>query len=190
MQLPKLNRDGYEYLSDEERDKRETEYSFAMAEYMKSQIMGEIKPAMDYYNKQSKAADYETARSVITSSPEFAGIIDDMDGINRIISNTPELQSIDPQKQMILAGLINKGINTINTKTSSPKPEDLATQAMNNPEVMKIIETKRAQDIATKNQGMPPMSVNSGMSSVSAMPQEKPKSWADALANAIKRGGG
>lgn len=189
MQPPKLNREGYEFLSDEEREQRESEYAAAMAEYTKSQVIREFSPALEYFQKQTKAAEYEAAKNALTSAPELSGIMDDRDGIDRVLSKTPELQNMDPQKQLLFAALINKGIKAVNTPTNTPTPEQIAQQAIASPEVMKIIETKRAQDIANKNQGLPNIAVNSGMSSAQAMPQDKPKTWAEAYDRARKREG-
>lgn len=187
LEPPKLNTEGFEFLSDEERAQRLAEYNTAMADYTKKQVMREFEPALKYFQQQSKAAEYEAARNALSSAPEFSAIMDDREGIDNVLAKTPEFQSMDPQKQILLAALINKGIKAVNSTTKGPSPEEIANQALQNPEVMRIIETKRAQDIANKNKSLPNIAVNSGMSSVPAMPQDKPKGWDDARDRAKKR---
>lgn len=186
LEPPKFPIDGFEYLSDEERAQRLAEYNSAMAEYTKKQILKEINPAIQYFQQQSKSAEYEATRNALASSPEFKPIMDDFDGIDRVIQRTPELESLDPQRKLIIAALINKGIKAVNNQ-KQPTPEEIASQALQNPEAMRIIETKRAQEIAHKNQNVPKITASSGMSNAAAMPEEKPKGWGDAFALARKR---
>lgn len=186
LEPPQFPIDGFEYLSDEERAQRLAEYNSAMAEYTKKQILKEIAPAIQYFQQQSKLAEYEATRNALASSPELKPIMDDFDGIDRVIQRTPELESLDPQRRLIIAALINKGIKAVNNQ-KQPTPEEIASQALQNPEAMRIIETKRAQEIAQKNQNVPKITASSGMSSAVAMPEEKPKGWGDAFALARKR---
>lgn len=186
LEPPEFPLDGFEYLSDEERAQRLAEYNSAMAEYTKKQILKEISPAIQYFQQQSKLAEYEATRNALASSPELKPLMDDFDGIDRVIQRTPELESLDPQRRLIIAALINKGIKAMNNQ-KQPTPEEIASQALQNPEAMRIIETKRAQQIAQKNQNVPKITASSGMSSAVAMPEEKPKGWGDAFALAKKR---
>lgn len=186
LEPPEFPLDGFEYLSDEERAQRLAEYNSAVAEYTKKQILKEISPAIQYFQQQSKLAEYEATRNALASSPELKPIMDDFDGIDRVIQRTPELESLDPQRRLIIAALINKGIKAVNNQ-KQPTPEEIASQALQNPEAMRIIETKRAQQIAHKNQNIPKITASSGMSNAAAMPEEKPKGWGDAFALARKR---
>lgn len=186
LEPPEFPIDGFEYLSDEERAQRLAEYNSAMAEYTKKQILKEISPAIQYFQQQSKLAEYEATRNALASSPELKPLMDDFDGIDRVIQRTPELESLDPQRKLIIAALINKGIKAVNNQ-KEPTPEEIASQALQNPEAMRIIETKRAQQIAQKNQNIPKITASSGMSNAAAMPEEKPKGWGDAFALARKR---
>ncbi len=186
LEPPEFPIDGFEYLSDEERAQRLAEYNSAMAEYTKKQILKEINPAIQYFQQQAKLAEYEATRNALASSPELKPIMDDFDGIDRVIQRTPELESLDPQRKLIIAALINKGIKAVNNQ-KEPTPEEIASQALQNPEAMRIIETKRAQQIAQKNQNIPKITASSGMSNAAAMPEEKPKGWGDAFALARKR---
>ena len=186
LEPPEFPIDGFEYLSDEERAQRLTEYNSAMAEYTKKQILKEINPAIQYFQQQAKSAEYEATRNALASSPELKPIMDDFDGIDRVIQRTPELESLDPQRKLIIAALINKGIKAVNNQ-KEPTPEEIASQALQSPEAMRIIETKRAQQIAQKNQNIPKITASSGMSNAAAMPAEKPKGWGDAFALARKR---
>lgn len=186
LEPPEFPIDGFEYLSDEERAQRLAEYNSAMAEYTKKQILKEINPAIQYFQQQAKSAEYETTRNALASSPELKPIMDDFDGIDRVIQRTPELESLDPQRKLIIAALVNKGIKAVNNQ-KEPTPEEIASQALQNPEAMRIIETKRAQQIAQKNQNIPKITASSGMSNAAAMPEEKPKGWGDAFALARKR---
>jgi len=186
LEPPEFPIDGFEYLSDEERAQRLAEYNSAMAEYTKKQILKEINPAIQYFQQQAKSAEYEATRNALASSPELKPIMDDFDGIDRVIQRTPELESLDPQRKLVIAALINKGIKAVNNQ-KEPTPEEIASQALQNPEAMRIIETKRAQQIAQKNQNIPKITASSGMSNAAAMPEEKPKGWGDAFALARKR---
>lgn len=176
--IPVLDMSQWGYLSDEQRAEKAAEYQNGMMAYFKNAMMQEIAPLKDAYEQQKAAAAREQAIAALSGDERMKGFKDDLPMIQNILDKTPELSGADPNRLYQIAYYINRGIQAQNAPQRSAA--QIAEEAAANPEVMRILEAKRAAEVAQKNSEVPVVSASSGMSSAAAIPTNRPKTLEEA----------
>lgn len=176
--MPVLDMSQWGYLSDEQRAEKTAEFQNGMMAYFKNAMMQEIAPLKDAYERQKAAAARDQAIAALSGDERLKGFKDDLPMIQNILDKTPELSGADPSKAYQIAYLINRGLQAQNAPQRSAA--QIAEEAAANPEVMRILEAKRAAEVAQKNSEVPVVSASSGMSSAAAIPTNRPKTLEEA----------
>ena len=176
--MPVLDMSQWGYLSDEQRAEKTAEFQNGMMAYFKNAMMQEIAPLKDAYERQKAAAARDQAIAALSGDGRLKGFKDDLPMIQNILDKTPELSGADPSKAYQIAYLINRGLQAQNAPQRSAA--QIAEEAAANPEVMRILEAKRAAEVAQKNSEVPVVSASSGMSSAAAIPTNRPKTLEEA----------
>lgn len=176
--MPVLDMSQWGYLSDEQRAEKTAEYQNGMMAYFKNAMLQEIAPLKDAYERQKAAAAREQAIAALSGDERLKGFKDDLPMIQNILDNTPELSGADQNRLYQIAYYINRGIQAQNAPQRSAA--QIAEEAAANPEVMRILEAKRAAEVAQKNSEVPVVSASSGMSSAAAIPTNRPKTLEEA----------
>lgn len=176
--MPVLDMSQWGYLSDEQRAEKTAEFQNGMMTYFKNAMMQEIAPLKDAYEQQKASAAREQAISALSGDERLKGFKDDLPMIQNILDKTPELSGADPNRLYQIAYYINRGIQAQNAPQRSAA--QIAEEAAANPEVMRILEAKRAAEVAQKNSEVPVVSASSGMSSAAAIPTNRPKTLEEA----------
>lgn len=176
--MPVLDMSQWGYLSDEQRAEKTAEFQNGMMAYFKNAMMQEIAPLKDAYERQKAAAARDQAIAALSGDERMKGFKDDLPMIQNILDKTPELSGADPSKAYQIAYLINRGLQAQNAPQRSAA--QIAEEAAANPEVMRILEAKRAAEVAQKNSEVPVVSASSGMSSAAAIPTNRPKTLEEA----------
>ena len=176
--MPVLDMSQWGYLSDEQRAEKAAEYQNGMMAYFKNAMMQEIEPLKDAYERQKAAAARDQAIAALSGDERLKGFKDDLPMIQNILDKTPELSGADQNRLYQIAYYINRGIQAQNAPQRSAA--QIAEEAAANPEVMRILEAKRAAEVAQKNSEVPVVSASSGMSSAAAIPTNRPKTLEEA----------
>lgn len=176
--IPVLDMSQWGYLSDEQRAEKAAEYQNGMMAYFKNAMLQEIAPLKDAYEQQKAAAAREQAIASLSGDERLKGFKDDLPMIQNILDKTPELSGADPNRLYQIAYYINRGIQAQNAPQRSAA--QIADEAMSNPEVMRILETRRATETAQKNAEVPVVAASAGMSSAAAVPTNRPKTIEEA----------
>jgi len=173
---PVLDMSQWGYMTDAQRTDAQSKYQNDVMAYFKNAMMSELAPLKEAYAKQRADAARQEAIAALSTDARFEGFSDALPQIQNVLDKTPELKDTDPRRAYQIAYAINRGF--------APKPQrsaaEIAEEAMKNPEVMRIIETKRATDTAAKNADVPVVSAASGMSSAAAVPTNRPKTIEEA----------
>ena len=176
--MPVLDMSQWGYLSDEQRAEKAAEYQNGMMAYFKNAMLQEIAPLKDAYERQKAAAARDQAIAALSGDERMKGFKDDLPMIQNILDKTPELSGADPNRLYQIAYYINRGMQAQNAPQRSAA--QIADEAMSNPEVMRILETRRATETAQKNAEVPVVAASAGMSSAAAVPTNRPKTIEEA----------
>lgn len=174
------------YLSDEERAQKMQQLRVSIEEQTRKSIMDEIAPVMEDFKNRQHSAEDEAVRTTLSGQPQFKGFRENESTINNIIENTPELAQLEPERRYTLAYLISRGVSSMNTDAKPKSAEEMANEAAGNPEVMKLLEKRRAQDIAQTNSEVPTLSASGGGSYVPANVDRAPQTLKEAREQALK----
>lgn len=179
-QMPVFDASGWSYMDDEARQKASAEFTAAMAEYVRSQMEGEIAPIKASFEEQREAAAKAAAIGALGNNEKFAGFNEAVPQIEHILAKTPSLAAEkNPELRYALGYLLKRGYDSINAPAQR-SAADMAKDAMANPEVMRIIEAERARATAERNANAVPQSASTGTSNAPATPQVKPQSLGEA----------
>jgi hypothetical protein len=179
-QMPVFDASGWSYMDDEARQKASAEFTAAMAEYVRSQMEGEIAPIKASFEEQREAAAKAAAIGALGNNEKFAGFSEAVPQIEHILAKTPSLAAEkNPELRYALGYLLKRGYDSINAPAQR-SAADMAKDAMANPEVMRIIEAERARATAERNANAVPQSASTGTSNAPATPQVKPQSLGEA----------
>lgn len=160
LEPPTLDVDGMMYDDDATRQKKQTEYNNALLEYQRKQIMREIEPMTTAFRAQKQAEEVQSAINGLHNTPGVGGKFDDVAAdIPATIRSIPLLAQMPPNEAVPIAALIAKGRMAANAQAKTP--DQIADEAFANPEVMKRLEMKRAEQLKA-NQNVPPMSASQG----------------------------
>lgn len=167
------------------------DYSRKLAEYSRAQakadLEAQIAPMMENYRREEALAKENNAISALSAMQEMPGFAEDLPQIKALLENHKTLMGIEPQERYMLGYFINRGINA--GKAPAKTPEQIAGEAMANPEVMRIIEAKRAADIEAKNAQVPTLTASQGLATSAVNVNEAPRDFDEARKLAMKMAG-
>jgi hypothetical protein len=178
-QIPALNFRELQYMSDDEQAAALAQWQTAVMEGAAQKAMKSVDPIrQDYEAKQRQAAD-EAARSMISGRADFSDFTANSQNIERIAA-LPEFQSMKPETRYMIAALAARGIaNNPQNKPAAPTTEQIIEMAYANPDVIRAIETRRAQEVQKKNDELPVLGASSGMGAANPIPENRVKTKAD-----------
>lgn len=173
-QIPALDIKALQYMSDEEQAAAVSAWQNAVMEGAVQKAMGaaDAKYAnvlKDYGERTRMAAD-QAARTVISGRADFPDFAANAQFIDRIAA-TPEFQSMNPEKRYMFAALAARGM--AHNPSAQPSVDEIVQMAVSNPDVMKALETRRAQEVQRTNAALPTLSASSGMGGASAIPESR-----------------
>lgn len=179
LEPPTLDIDGMMYDDDATRQRKQSEYNTAMFEYNRKKLMQEIQPMVDSYRQQQRDGEMQASIANLHNLPGVGNRFDDVTAdIPQTIKSIPALANMAPNEAVPLAALIAKGRAATNAQAKTP--EQTAEEIFANPEVMKLLELKRANQLRA-NQNIPPMSASQGaMSTAPLNVTPKPETVQDA----------
>lgn len=167
LEPPTLDIDGMMYDDDATRQRKQSEYNTAMFEYNRKKLMQEIQPMVDSYRQQQRDGEMQASIANLHNLPGVGNRFDDVAAdIPQTIRSIPALANMAPNEAVPLAALIAKGRAATNAQAKTP--EQTAEEIFANPEVMKLIELKRANQLRA-NQNIPPMSASQGAMSTAPL---------------------
>lgn len=168
------------YQDDEARKRASEEFTRQMAEYMRAQMASEIAPIRESFEAQRAAAEREAAIGALRNSNRMQGFDEALPQIERILEQMPALAAEkDAQKRYTMGYLISRGLEAVNAPAQRAAA-DIAKEAMENPEVMRLIEAERARTASEKNAAAVPQSASTGASTAPAVPQNRPQNMVEA----------
>lgn len=175
---PILDYDELAFLSVEDRNQRIKEFSDSVADYASKKTLEKLSPIIGEYDKTQKQAQLEAAYGSLASMPEFADIAnpESREGIERILSNTPELESVPLENRLMLAYLAQRGVQSVNTPPVQRTAADIAKEAMSSPEVMKLIAEASYREAQNASRTVPPQVPSHGYGNAPVTVLSKPKS--------------
>lgn len=191
LEPPTLDFTVLEYAEPDVKQAAFEEYSRKLADYSREQAKMEMEksfaPVMDSYKREEAQARENNAISTLSGMAELDGFADDLPQIKAILQNNKTLSGIEPQERYMLGYFLNKGIQS--KRTPQKTPDQMADEVMNNPEVMRIIEARRAAAIEAKNADVPILEASRGLASSSVNVNEKPRNFDEARRLALKMAG-
>lgn len=172
MTSPTLNFRELSYLGEAEQQAALDAWQEAVMSSLMSRMQSEIAPVKQDYEDKRRIAAEDAARAAIFSAPQFSDFAGNAGDIDRIIAASPELAQIEPEKRYMFAGLIARGLK--NDPSHKMSTEEIVQLAQSNPDVMRALETKRAQSVRDKNDALPTLTASSGFSNANPLPQNAP----------------
>lgn len=189
---PTLDIDALSFADEETRQKAMAEYAEKMSAYNRQQMMGEIKPFIDYSKAMKDASDRDEAIRMLADIPQMKGIADMRPQLDRIIASTPLLNNSDVpiEEKYVVAYAMANGVNAINAPApTDPSVDDMMKMYNNSPAFREQVEMQRIAELK-KGQQVPPFSASSGAATAALNIKEKPKSWDDAFERTYETFGG
>jgi len=159
----------------------------AAEEYIRHRVAEEVAkavaPMAERYKAAQEAALRQAVKNGMRASAEYDGFAEVENKVEEILSSDGELMRMDPYKAYTYAYLMARGL-----KSKEPAPErsasDRAAEVLSDPEVMKILEQKRAEDAAALHSTLPKLPASGGV--LPATPEKTPKTLSEARALAMK----
>lgn len=181
-QPPVFDLSRLQYMDDEARAAASADYTAQLTSFIRSQMEGELAPIREDFERQKASAERESAIGALSNDSSFVGFAEALPKIERILQSEPALSSEgDMQKRYAIAYLISRGMDAMQPKEEVQRSAaDIAKEAIANPEVMRLIESERARQIAEKNADVPRQMASSGTATAPATPQAKPKTMEEA----------
>ena len=181
-QPPVFDLSRLQYMDDEARAAASADYTAQLTSFIRSQMEGELAPIREDFERQKASAERESAIGALSNDASFVGFAEALPKIERILQSEPALSSEgDMQKRYAIAYLISRGMDAMQPKEEVQRSAaDIAKEAIANPEVMRLIESERARQIAEKNADVPRQMASSGTATAPATPQAKPKTMEEA----------
>jgi len=174
---PMLDFAALQYASPEEQQAALAEYHRAVQESTLGAVRREMEPVITAHQQAQRAAEVQAAREMVYNRPEFSDFREHDAEIERILSVTPELNTLPAAKARMYAGLINRGLRHDPNRQMSA--DELVQAVMANPDAMKALEMRRAQNVQEKNANLPRISASQGMSNAAPVPEHKPQNKRD-----------
>ena len=185
-QIPKLNFRELQYMSEDEQTEAIQSWQDGVINALTERQKAEIEPIRrEYEDKRAAAAD-NAAKMSISSDPRFSDFGENSDEIDRIAAMS-DFAGMSPEKKYLYSALIARGMR--NSPASKPSTEEIVKMAVSNPDVMRALEARRAQEVMDKNGQLPTLSASSGLSGANAMPEKSVKTKEDLDARLYSRFG-
>lgn len=180
---PTLDLDALSFADDETRQKAMADYAEKMSAYNRQQMMGEIKPFIEYSKAMKDASDRDEAIKMLAQEPVMKGIAEMRPQLDRIIAGTPLLKdaNVPIEEKYIVAFAMANGVNAINAPApTDPSVDDMMKLYNSSPAFREQVEKQRIEELK-KGQQVPPFSASSGAANAALTIKEKPTSWDDAF---------
>lgn len=185
-QIPKLNFRELQYMSEDEQTEAIQSWQDGVINALTERQKAEIEPIRrEYEDKRAAAAD-NAAKMSISSDPRFSDFGENSDEIDRIAAMS-DFAGMSPEKKYLYSALIARGMR--NSPATKPSTEEIVKMAVSNPDVMRALEARRAQEVMDKNGQLPTLSASSGLSGANAMPEKSVKTKEDLDARLYSRFG-
>lgn len=185
-QIPKLNFRELQYMSEDEQAEAIQSWQDGVINMITERQKAEIEPIRrEYENKRAAAAD-NAAKMSISSDPRFSDFGENSAEIDRIAAMS-DFSGMAPDKKYLYSALIARGMR--NSPAAKPSTEEIVQMAVSNPDVMRALEARRAQEVRDKNGHLPTLSASSGLSGANAMPEKSVKTKEDLDARVMSRFG-
>lgn len=185
-QIPKLNFRELQYMSEDEQTEAIQSWQDGVINALTERQKAEIEPIRrEYEDKRAAAAD-NAAKMSISSDPRFSDFGENSGEIDRIAAMS-DFSGMSPEKKYLYSALIARGMR--NSPASKPSTEEIVKMAVSNPDVMRALEARRAQEVMDKNGQLPTLSASSGLSGANAMPEKSVKTKEDLDARLYSRFG-
>lgn len=185
-QIPKLNFRELQYMSEDEQTEAIQSWQDGVINALTERQKAEIEPIRrEYEDKRAAAAD-NAAKMSISSDPRFSDFGENSDEIDRIAAMS-DFSGMSPEKKYLYSALIARGMR--NSPATKPSTEEIVKMAVSNPDVMRALEARRAQEVMDKNGQLPTLSASSGLSGANAMPEKSVKTKEDLDARLYSRFG-
>ena len=185
-QIPKLNFRELQYMSEDEQADAIQSWQDGVINALTERQKAEIEPIRrEYEDKRAAAAD-NAAKMSISSDPRFSDFSENSGEIDRIASMS-DFAGMTPEKKYLYSALIARGMR--NSPAAKPSTEEIVKMAVSNPDVMRALEARRAQEVMDKNGQLPTLSASSGLSGANAMPEKSVKTKEDLDARLYSRFG-
>ena len=185
-QIPKLNFRELQYMSEDEQADAIQSWQDGVINALTERQKAEIEPIRrEYEDKRAAAAD-NAAKMSISSDPRFSDFGENSGEIDRIAAMS-DFAGMSPEKKYLYSALIARGMR--NSPAAKPSTEEIVKMAVSNPDVMRALEARRAQEVMDKNGQLPTLSASSGLSGANAMPEKSVKTKEDLDARLYSRFG-
>ena len=185
-QIPKLNFRELQYMSEDEQADAIQSWQDGVINALAERQKAEIEPIRrEYEDKRAAAAD-NAAKMSISSDPRFSDFGENSGEIDRIAAMS-DFAGMSPEKKYLYSALIARGMR--NSPAAKPSTEEIVKMAVSNPDVMRALEARRAQEVMDKNGQLPTLSASSGLSGANAMPEKSVKTKEDLDARLYSRFG-
>ena len=185
-QIPKLNFRELQYMSEDEQAEAIQSWQDGVINALTERQKAEIEPIRrEYEDKRAAAAD-NAAKMSISSDPRFSDFGENSGEIDRIAAMS-DFAGMSPEKKYLYSALIARGMR--NSPAAKPSTEEIVKMAVSNPDVMRALEARRAQEVMDKNGQLPTLSASSGLSGANAMPEKSVKTKEDLDARLYSRFG-
>lgn len=185
-QIPKLNFRELQYMSEDEQADAIQSWQDGVINALTERQKAEIEPIRrEYEDKRAAAAD-NAAKMSISSDPRFSDFGENSGEIDRIAAMS-DFSGMTPEKKYLYSALIARGMR--NSPAAKPSTEEIVKMAVSNPDVMRALEARRAQEVMDKNGQLPTLSASSGLSGANAMPEKSVKTKEDLDARLYSRFG-
>ena len=185
-QIPKLNFRELQYMSEDEQADAIQSWQDGVINALTERQKAEIEPIRrEYEDKRAAAAD-NAAKMSISSDPRFSDFGENSGEIDRIAAMS-DFSGMSPEKKYLYSALIARGMR--NSPATKPSTEEIVKMAVSNPDVMRALEARRAQEVMDKNGQLPTLSASSGLSGANAMPEKSVKTKEDLDARLYSRFG-
>lgn len=185
-QIPKLNFRELQYMSEDEQADAIQSWQDGVINALTERQKAEIEPIRrEYEDKRAAAAD-NAAKMSISSDPRFSDFGENSGEIDRIAAMS-DFAGMSPEKKYLYSALIARGMR--NSPATKPSTEEIVKMAVSNPDVMRALEARRAQEVMDKNGQLPTLSASSGLSGANAMPEKSVKTKEDLDARLYSRFG-
>jgi len=187
-EVPSIDFASLAFDDDETIQRKQAEYTKAMAEYNRRQVMAELEPYLAEAREGLAQRERSEALEQLAHIPQMAGLNDSIGDVERIIANNPIFaasRDVPLADKYINAYALLRGMNNISDPPKPPAPptnEDFMQMYHNSPELRDMVERER---IAELNRGsganaVPVLSADGGASNAALNIPDTPKTFEEA----------
>ena len=185
-EIPQIDFSQLQYMGDEERQAAITAWQNAIAENAAAKMRAEFEPVRADFEAKSRMAAENAARTQIFSDPRFADFEQNAQDIERIAA-ADLFKNVSPEQKYLYSGLIARGMK--HDPAAKPTTDEIVQMVMSNPDALKAIETRRAQETRDKNNSLPVITASSGMTNANPVPENRVRSKEELESRINKRFG-